>query len=57
MKNSAGGSALDLQAGTTFFDLMKIGKVVQELYLGLKTPKSALEDDRRAAREDVQLGP
>jgi len=50
MKNSAGGSAPDLQGGTTFFDLMKIGKVIQELYLGIQTPKTALEtiDSQRA---------
>lgn len=43
LKNSAGGSTPDLQGGMQFFDITTIGKYVQELYLGSKTPKQVLE--------------
>ncbi len=43
LKNSADGSTPDLQGAMQFFDITTIGKYVQELYLGSKTPKEVLE--------------
>jgi len=43
MKNAADGSTPDLQGGMQFFDLTTIGKYVQELYMGSKTPRQVLE--------------
>jgi raffinose/stachyose/melibiose transport system substrate-binding protein len=43
MENSAGGSTPDLQGAMQFFDITTIGKYVQELYLGSKTPKEVLQ--------------
>lgn len=43
MKNSAGGSTPDLQGAMQFFDITTVGKYVQELYLGSKTPQEVLQ--------------
>ena len=43
MKNSADGSTPDLQGAMQFFDITNIGKYMQELYMGSKTPKQVLE--------------
>jgi raffinose/stachyose/melibiose transport system substrate-binding protein len=43
LKNSAAGSTPDLQGAAQFFDITTIGKYVQELYMGSKTPKQVLE--------------
>ncbi len=43
IKNSAGGTNLDFEGGVTFWDSSVIGKLVQELYLGIKTPKQVLD--------------
>ena len=43
MKNSAGGSTPDLQGAMQFFDITTVGKYVQELYLGSKTPMEVLQ--------------
>ena len=43
LKNSADGSTPDLQGAMQFFDITTIGKYVQELYMGSKTPKQVLE--------------
>jgi raffinose/stachyose/melibiose transport system substrate-binding protein len=50
LKNSAGGSTPDLQGAMQFFDITTIGKYVQELYMGSKTPKQvlqAIDNDRQ----------
>jgi len=50
LKNSAGGSTPDLQGAMQFFDITTIGKYVQELYLGSKTPievLQAIDNDRQ----------
>jgi raffinose/stachyose/melibiose transport system substrate-binding protein len=43
MKNSAGGSTPDLQGAMQFFDITTVGKYIQELYLGSKTPQEVLQ--------------
>jgi len=47
---NASGTGLDMQGGTKFFDITKLGKLVQELYLGMKTPQAVLTtiDSQRA---------
>ena len=49
MKNAADGTGLDFEGGVQFWNQSTIGKLVQDLYLGGKTPKQVLEaidDDR-----------
>ena len=56
LKNSADGSTPDLQGAMQFFDITTIGKYVQELYMGSKTPKQVLEaidNDRQKMFEAI----
>lgn len=50
LKNSA-GTGVDLNYGIRFYDLTKVGKLMQELYLGIKTPQQVLKaiDSQRSA--------
>lgn len=56
LKNAADGSTPDLQGAMQFFDITTIGKYVQELYMGSKTPKQVLEaidNDRQKMFEAI----
>ncbi|MFC5404628.1 ABC transporter substrate-binding protein [Cohnella soli] len=41
--NSPGGEGIDLEYGVTFWDNTAVGKYIQEMMLGGKTPKQVLE--------------
>ncbi|MEC0226533.1 ABC transporter substrate-binding protein [Paenibacillus alba] len=43
MANAKDGAGLDFEGGVQFFNQSTIGKAVQDLYLGGKTPKQVLE--------------
>ena len=56
-KNAAGGQGMDMEYGVTFWDNTAVGKYIQEMLLGGKTPKQVLgniDNDRQKMFDAVQ---